>query len=290
MPQQKAAVFPRLQVLMGASLWGFIGLFNRQLTTGGFTAQSIVAVRNLGVLLVLTLALLLTDRQALKIHPRHLPCFFGTGVISVVLFTLCYFRCQQICSLAVAAILVYTAPAFVVILSTIIWRERITRRKLTALILAFWGCAFVSGIFQGQLALSKTGLIMGMASGFFYGLYPIFARLALEHYPPLTVTYYTFLFAGLGSLPLLHLNEIASAFHSIPLMESVAGLVLIATVLPYLLYTKGLSRVDSGRASILASVEPVVAALVGVIAFGEPLGWGVALGLACILTTVYLLR
>ena len=290
MPQQKSTALPRLQVLLGASLWGLIGLFNRQLTAGGFSAQSIVVVRNLGGLLVLTLVLLLTDRQALKVNPRHLPYFFGTGVVSVVFFTLCYFRCQQICSLAVAAILLYTAPAFVVVLSAVIWRERITRRKLTALVLAFLGCAFVSGILQGGLTLSAAGLVMGVASGFFYGLYSIFARFALVHYQPLTVTYYTFVFAGPGSLPLLRLREISPIFHSAPLLGSVAGLVLIATVLPYIFYTRGLAGVDSGRASILANVEPVVAALVGVIAFGEPLGWGVALGLACILITVYLLR
>lgn len=290
MPQQKTAALSRLQVLLGASLWGLIGLFNRQLTAGGFSAQSIVVVRNLGGLLVLTLVLLLMDRRALKISPRHLPYFFGTGVVSVVFFTLCYFRCQQICSLAVAAILLYTAPAFVVVLSAIIWRERITRRKLIALALAFLGCVFVSGILQGGLTLSAAGLVMGVASGFFYGLYSIFARFALAHYQPLTVTYYTFVFAGIGSLPLLRPEEIAPVFHSVSLLGSVAGLVLIATVLPYIFYTRGLAGVDSGRASILASVEPVVAALVGVLVFGEPLGWGVALGLACILITVYLLR
>ena len=40
--------------------------------------------------------------------------------------------------------------------------------------------------------------------------------------------------------------------------------MVVSTVLPYLLYTAGLARIDSGKAAILASVEPVVAALVGV--------------------------
>ena len=286
----KPSPLPQLQVLLGASLWGLIGLFNRRLTAGGFSAQSIVTVRNLGGFLVLALVLLLTDRQALKVKLRHLPIFFGTGVVSVVFFTLCYFRCQQIASLAVAAILLYTAPAFVVLLSALIFRERITRRKLVALLLAFLGCVFVSGILQGGLSLSGTGLLMGVASGFFYGLYSIFAPFALKHYQPLTVIYYTFVFAGLGSLPLLRTEEVAPALHSLPLLGSVAGLVLIATVLPYLFYTRGLAGVESGRAAILASVEPIVAALVGVVAFGEPLGLGVVLGLACILATVFLLR
>ena len=277
-------------VLLGGALWGLIGLFNRRLSAGGLSAQSIVVVRNLGGLAVLTLVLALTDRKALRIQWKHLPYFFGTGVVSVLCFTLCYFRCQQICSLAMAAILLYTAPAFVVLLSALLWREKVTDRKLAALVLAFLGCVFVSGILQGGLALSPLGLILGVASGFFYGLYSIFGRYALAHYQPLTVTYYTFLFAGLGSLPLLRTEEVGPVLESLPLLGSAAGLVAVATVLPYIFYTRGLARVDSGRASILASVEPVVAALVGVAAFGEPLSWGVVLGLGCILTTVYLLR
>ena len=286
----KASTKSTLQVLLGASLWGLIGLFNRHLTAGGFSAQSIVAVRNIGGLLVLTAVLLVTDRKALRIQPRHLLWFFGTGVVSILFFTLCYFRCQQIASLAVAAILLYTAPAFVVILSAILWRDRLTGKKLLALVLAFLGCAFVSGILEGGLQLTPAALALGVASGFFYGLYSIFARFALRHYQPLTVTYYTFVFAALGSLFFLRPDEIGPALHSGSMVLYILGLVVIATVLPYIFYTRGLAGVDSGRASILASVEPVVAALVGVIAFGEPLSWGVALGLVCMLLTVYLLR
>ena len=68
------------------------------------------------------------------------------------------------------------------------------------------------------------------------------------------------------------------------------GLVVVSTVLPYIFYTRGLAKVDSGKASILASVEPVVASLVGIIAFGEPMSIMVLLGLICILATVYILR
>ena len=264
MPQQTSTVFPRLQVLLGASLWGLIGLFNRQLTAGGFSAQSIVAVRNLGGLLVLTLVLLLMDRQALHIKLRHLPYFFGTGVVSVVFFTLCYFRCQQICSLAVAAILLYTSPAFVVVLSALIWRERIDRRKFAALVLAFLGCVFVSGILQGGLTLSLAGLAMGVASGFFYGLYSIFARFALKHYQPLTVTYYTFLFAGIGSLPLLQVEEVAPTFHSLPLLGSVVGLVLIATGLSWLCYYYALQK---GPASKVVPIDKFSVVITVVLAF-----------------------
>lgn len=281
---------PHIQILLGGSLWGFIGLFNRNLTAGGLSAASIVAVRNIGGLVVLGLVLLVLDRSVFRINPRHLPYFFGTGVISILLFTLCYFTAQQMCSLAVAAILLYTAPAFVVILSAILFRDKLTKGKLAALALAFLGCTFVSGIWSGNLTITAWGLLLGVASGFFYGLYSIFGRYALAHYQPLTVTFYTFVFAGAGSLFLLRPAELSACLSQPPMSLIALGLVVISTVLPYILYTRGLAKVDSGKASILASVEPVVAALVGVLAFGEPMSIMVVLGLGCILISVYILR
>lgn len=278
-------------VLAAGTLWGLIGIFNRTLTAAGLSAGSIVLVRNMGGMVLLGLLFLLTDRSVFRIQWKHLPIFFGTGVVSVLLFTVCYFSCQQMCSLAVAAALLYTAPAFVVILSAILWKDRITGRKLLALLAAFLGCTFVTGIWTGSVTVTVWGAVLGVASGFFYGLYSIFGRYGLKHYKPFTVTFYTFAFAGLGSLTMLHPAELAACFGGNPSLLWVAlGLVVISTVGPYLLYTKGLAGLDSGKASILASVEPVVAALVGVLVFSEPMNVTVILGLVCILISVYILR
>lgn len=280
---------PYIYILLSATLWGLIGLFNRHFSALGFSAQSIVMVRNFGGLLMMTLIFGLFDRSVFKIKAKHLPYFFGTGVVSVLVFTLCYFRCQQLCSLAVAAILLYTSPAFVVLLSALLFKDPITKKKLLALGFAFLGCTFVSGIWSGGLTMTGTGLLIGICSGFFYGMYSIFARYALRHYKPLTVTYYTFVFAGISSLLVANPAEVVTLIQP-SMIGTVIAFVLLCTVLPYIFYTVGLAKVDSGRASIIASVEPVVAALVGIAAFGEPMTLMVVLGLACILATVYILR
>ena len=108
---------PHLCILLGGASWGLIGLFSRQLLNGGLSPRNIVLVRNLGGLLLMAVIFLLFDRGAMKINWRHLPYFFGTGVISVLFFTLLYFSCQEQCSLAVAAVLLYSSPAFVVVSS-----------------------------------------------------------------------------------------------------------------------------------------------------------------------------
>ena len=282
---------PHICILVAGISWGMIGLFTRQLLAVGFTPAAIVLTRNMGGLLSMTLLFLLLDRSIFRIRLRHLPFFLGTGVVSVVLFTLLYFSCQEQCSLAVAAILLYTAPAFVMLMSAVLFHEPITRQKLLALLMAFTGCAFVSGIFSGGLSVTGSGLLMGIGSAFFYALYSIFARYALRHYQPLTVTYYTFLCAGLASLFVESPSAVLRLLSSDPAIPVTAlGLVLIATVLPFILYTRGLVHVESGKASILASIEPVAAAMVGVLAFAEPLSASVLLGLGCVLCSVYILR
>ena len=278
-----------LPVLAGAALWGVIGFFNRILMAAGLTPESIVLVRNLGGLAVLGLVLALWRPAVFRISPRHLGWFFGTGVVSILLFTWCYFSCQQRCSLAVAAILLYTAPAFVVLLSALLWQERITGRRLLALVLTFGGCVCVTGVWSGGMTLTPAGFLLGLGAGFFYALYSIFGRYALAHYGPYTVTFYTFLFAGAGSLIFLRPEQLALlAADRMPLVA--LGLVVVSTVLPYLFYTAGLARMDSGKAAILASVEPVVAALMGWLVFGESLSPATGLGVAAILAAVVLLH
>lgn len=276
-------------ILAAAALWGIIGVWNRRLMAGGLSPYSIVVVRNCGGLVLLTAVMALRDRSVFHVERQHLKYFFGTGVVSVVLFTVCYFSCQEICSLAVASILLYTAPAIVVVLSAILWRERVTKKKLLALGLTLVGCALVCGVFSGSLTVTGGGIALGLGAGFFYALYSIFGRYALAHYGPMTVTVWTFVFAGVASLALVRPAELA-ALAQPSLALTAVGLVVCSTVLPYILYTRGLARVEAGKASILASLEPVVASVAGVVLFGEPMSPLTAAGIVCVLAGVYILR
>lgn len=277
-------------ILAAAALWGMIGLWNRTLMAAGLSPLSIVVVRNLGGMLLLAAFFAVKDRSVFRVERRHLKYFLGTGVVSVVFFTVCYFSCQKLCSLAAASILLYTAPSFVVILSAVLWKEPVTGKKLLALGLTLLGCACVCGVFSGGLSVTIPGVLLGLGSGFFYALYSIFGRYALAHYGPMTVTVWTFLFAGPASLVLLRPERMAAALGSPRQWLLSLGLVVFSTVAPYILYTRGLARVESGKASIMASLEPAAAALVGILAFGEPLSPLSLTGILCVLAGVYILR
>lgn len=276
-------------VILGAACWGLIGVFNRLLGEVGVSVWNRVTIRNFLSLVLMTVVFALFKRGVFRIKLRHLPIFVGAGLFSVLGLAVTYFNCQMHCSLAVAGILLYLAPSFVVLMSALFWKAPITKRKVMALVVSFLGCVLVSGIMSGALTVSVTGLLLGIGAGFCYATYTIFAHYGLDHYDSLTMIYWTFFFAGLGSLAFLNWGELAPALPHGTTWIGIAGLVVIATVLPYLFYTKGLEVVESGKASIIANVEPVVAALTGVVFFHEVLNVWTVLGIVCVLGGVVLL-
>ena len=280
-----------LNIIAAATLWGCIGIFLKLLSAAGFSSMENVAIRSTLSALIYGIYLAFRDPSALKISPRHWYYFFGSGVCSLVFFNWCYFNTISRSSMAVAAVLLYTSPVFVTFLSAIFFRESITRLKLCALALTFAGCALVTGLFPlGQQSLSPSTLLLGLGAGFGYGLYSIFCKFALVRYQSSTVTFYTFLFAALASLPL------SGIFRHLPLLldwKAAAGglgISVLCCILPYLLYTEGLNHAEAGKAAIMATIEPFVAALIGIFIFREDITPFKLSGMALIFFAILLLN
>lgn len=281
-----------LLILLAGSLWGFMGLLVRSLNEVNLTSMDICFVRAAVTFVCMFLGLLIADRNAFKIRLKDIWCFIGTGAFSVAFFNYCYFKTIALTSLSVAAVLLYTAPAFVMLMSALLFKEKFTRRKLLALLLAFLGCAFVSGIIGGEGILTLSGILCGLGAGFGYALYSIFGRYALERgYGSVTISFYTFFFAMLSSLFFVDAGEIVSvALGSRQLLLKSVFLVLLVTLFPYLSYTKGLQGVENGTASVLASVEPVVATLVGVLIYKEKMTLQNVVGICLVLGSIVLIN
>lgn len=279
-----------LYIISGAALWGLIGLFVKILAAQGFTSLQIVALRAVASALCITLVVLKAGAQCLRIRLRDAWMFIGTGILSLVFFNYCYFSCIQLSSMAVAALLLYTAPIFVMLLSLVLFKERFTALKGLALLCTFIGCAFVTGAFSSSLTLSVSGIIFGLGSGIGYALYSIFGKYAVRRYSSLTITAYTFYFSVLGSVPLAGFNAATLAKIDETTILGSLGLGTVCAVIPYLLYTKGLEKVEAGQASILATIEPFVAAAVGTLCFNEPMTLSKAVGMLLIFCSIVILN
>lgn len=261
-------IYP-ISIVFAAILWGIISIFSTPLKLIGISPQTIVAIRSIGAVIILWTIFGIKDRSLFRIDIKDIWMFIGTGIISFVFFNWCYFIALETTTTAVAVVLLYTSPIFVIIFSAILFKERLTKIKITALIFTVIGCGFVTGAVGGELNGSLFGIICGIGSGLFYGLYSIFGRFALNKYASVTVTLYTFLFAAIASLFIVDFSQINILFADTKAIICSLLLVLLSTVSSFLLYTFGLSRVETGVAAILATLEPVVGVMAGLFYFGE---------------------
>lgn len=281
-----------IAILAAGCLWGFMGLFRRYMGEAGFSSSNIIVLRCGIAALCFGVTLLFTGREQFRIKLRDIWCFLGSGIVSLLFFTFCYFQAMNYMSLSAAAILLYTAPAIVTLFSAALFRERLTATKLAAVVLAFFGCALVSGLGSGDMALSTLGILYGLGAGFGYAMYSIFARYALERgYSSNTINFYSCLLASIGAALIWGLDGVFGAMTaSAGNLALAAGTGVLTCFLPYLLYTYGLTGMETGRASIMASVEPVVATIVGAVVFHESMSALSYAGVVLVLSAVVLLN
>ncbi|HBC92529.1 MAG TPA: EamA family transporter [Pelotomaculum sp.] len=280
-------------VIISGVFWGTIGLFSHYLSASGLPALQITELRCLIVTAALVCINLLSDKKQLKIRLRDIWMFIGTGVCSIAFFNIYYFICISESTLSVACTLLHTAPCFVMLLSCILFHEKFTVPKAVSTLLAILGCAYITGVIggNGSPPISRYALIAGLCSGFGYALYSIIGRFALQKYSWLTVITYTFLFAAIALLPLSDLTTVIKttlAYRSVAVTALLLG--LLSTLFPFLLYTKGLEHMETGKAALLTFVEPMVATIISAIVFHESFLLNNAIGIVMIVLSIIILN
>jgi len=285
-----------LYILAASVLWGTTGVFFKELSALGFSPMQVVFLRTSIASLGLGGWLFFRDRELLRVKARDFWCFIGTGLISLLFFNWCLYEAISRNGIAVSAVLLYTAPAFVAMLSAFLFGEKLSPARCGILVVVLIGCAFISGV-MGITDVSFDGVLFGLGSGIGYALYSIFGRYALNReYRPQTIAFYTFLLcaAGSGFLSFVFAGAFNDSGSQIPIgnpqMWALAiTLGTIGCLFPYWLYTKGLENVTGAQASMTATPEPVVAALLGVAIYHETMSPWQILGAILILGSIILL-
>lgn len=287
---RSSKIIDAFYVMLAAILWSTMGVFSRHFNAMGLGSFEVAQLRITVGLLLVGAYMLIFRREMLKIKLRDIWCFIGTGVISLLFFSCCYFKAIELTSLATAGVLLYTAPTFVMIMSLFLFKEKLTAGKVLALLLSFIGCILVSGLGFGSV--NSFGLLMGIGSGFFYALYSIFGRYAINRgYSSWTIVFYTFLFCAASCAFVSDWNTLAASVASQGFNGWcwIIGIGLVTGFLPYIFYSKGLERMESSKASILASLEPVGGALFGIFVFKEYPSVLTVIGICLVLSAIVVL-
>lgn len=272
-------------------LWGIIAIFISLLKEVGFNSLQCVAIRVFFSAICLIIYLSIFDRSKLKIEFRDIIYFLGTGIFSIIFFNYCYFEAIEVIGgVAVPALLLYMAPIFVMIMSFFFFHEKFNKQKILALFITIIGLCFITGAFSQEVILSGKAILLGLGAGFGYALYSIFSKMIIDKYEAITIITYTFIVASIGSIPLSGVINHLDNLWQLKAIIAIVGLVIFCTVMPFLLYTTGLKKLEAGKASILATIEPIVSAIVGLIFFQEVFDLAKILGMVCILLAIIILN
>jgi drug/metabolite transporter (DMT)-like permease len=280
-----------LLVILGATLLGTIGIFGRLIYLSEPDPLTVVTFRALIAFALLFFGLIALDPNSLRIRKLDILYFAVYGLLSVTLCFLLFFYAIKFTTIATATILLYTYPAFIVILSTIFLKEELTKAKLFALLLTFLGCILVIQVYSpAELKLNLRGVIYGLGAGMGAGLYSILGKKAVTRYSPWTVVTYAF---GFGSFFLL-IARGASPLYSVnyPTITWIwiLALAIFSTLLGYSIYTRGLKYIEASHAGIVATWEVVVASLLAFVIFGEKLSPLQILGAFFIFLGIFVIR
>ena len=278
-------------VLLAATCWASVAAFVRMLTQFGFTAIQITVLKMVFGFLTVFVFLLITDKKAFQIKLKDLPWFVMNGIGCILLYNICYIKTIQFSNIATAAVLLYTAPVFVMLLSILIFRERFTIKKGICLVLAFSGCALVSGFGSREMSISKEVLFFGLMAGVGYALYSIISRVLLKSYEALTIVFYTLLFTAGACVLITNPVTLVDTMLLNP-STIVVGILagIITGAVPYILFTSGLKYIEASKAAMIASIEPVLAAFLGFLFYQEGMNVQQLLGICCIVATIIILE
>ncbi|GAB5603333.1 DMT family transporter [Thermus sp. FJN-A] len=270
-----------LYLLLAAFLWGLIGPVSRLAFQEGLPPLQVAFLRALTAWAFFALHAFLL--RQVRVEGRDLPALFLFGLVGVSLFYGAYQLAVGYGGAALASVLLYTAPAWVALLSFLVLKEPLDRLGLLSVALTLLGVGLMGLGGGSEVQAGPLALFFGLLSGFTYALYYIFGKLYLPRYATPTLFLYALPVGALGLWPFVDFAPLSPGA-----LPALLFLGSFSTYGAYLAYYAGLRRLSATRASVIATLEPVVANLFAFLLFREvlsPLGY---LGASLVLLAVLL--
>ena len=279
-------------LLIGGSLCGTLGLFTASILAAGATSMTVAFLRlATGTLFLIPFVLVTVGPKGFRITGRELCAVFLIGAIGLGLNNYCYMTAMQELGIASAAVLMYTAPGFLVLLSTIFFKDRLTGLKILAVLLNFGGSAvMVTGGNFSELTFSPFGLLIGLCAGLTFALNNLLTRALAKDMDSFVLAFYGFLFGALTLCVLVQpWNGLGIALSPANLLL-IAGFGILPTACGYGAYYNGLLLIrDKAVAPVISSTENIVACLLGFLVLGEFFNLWKLTGILMVLLSIVLI-
>lgn len=287
-------------VATAAALFAVNGSVSKVILNSGLSSLELAQIRATCAALGLLAFLLAFTRSRLRVSRRELVFLLAFGVVGVALVQWLYFVAIHNLPVGIALLIEFTAPLFVALFARFVYKEGIRRRIWVAVVLCLTGLALVVEIWAG-VAFSTVGVSAALGGAFALTAYLLMAERERRQRDAVSLSFYGFLFAALlwavvqpvWQFPWDVLDDTVSlqgnlSEHTAPVWLLVAFVVVVGTMITFSLLTGALRHIGATRASIVATLEPVIATVVAWIWLGETFGTAQLVGGAVVLAGIFL--
>jgi drug/metabolite transporter (DMT)-like permease len=260
-----------------ASLWGFVSVIVAGIAVSGL---SLVFWRCLIAAITLAVGLAALRRLPSLVPQTKRAQIVGLGLLLALHWVL-FFETLKRASVAVAILLVYTAPIFLAVLAPLFLPERRSRIGLVALAVSAPGLVVIALAGEGGTGAEPAAIGLGLGAALTYAFLIIWAKNVVPNVSVLAMTFWQYAVVALVVAPFLLLPG-----QSVPEPEEWVWVMVLGALLTAVLgvfYVRSLRHVTAQAAGLLAYIEPVSASFLAWAILGEPLGWEVAFGGVCVL-------
>jgi drug/metabolite transporter (DMT)-like permease len=282
---------------LAAAGWAVGGLTAKWLfvTTGSSLDPSTLSAARAVLATAMLLAYVgLFRRGDLQVTAKDLLFLAVFGILGLAMVHMTYFAAIRLTNVPTAILLEYLAPIIVLGVSVAFLGERMTWALPLGVILSITGCALMVGAIGGQgLKVSPAGIGWGLAAAVFFAFYTLMGKYAAPRFSPWTLLTY-----GLGSASLFWLVWLGGPAPIVQVLSdprrliAISVMALFSTVVPFGAFLMALHDIDATKASITATLEPVLAGIGTYLipVLYEPLGWTQLAGGALVLVAVVVVQ
>lgn len=284
-----------LLIFLAGAGWGTGGIWITNLNRLGATSLMTGFVGHFFALPFLALAIFATlGPKGFKISKRGLLFAAIMGIITKGAFKMAYDTSVSTVGMSTAAVVLYTSPVFVAILSMLVFKEKLKANNYLALAMNLIGVFLMVTLGNiWNLNINPLGIALGVTAAFLHASNTIMAKLAGDTDDSLTMTFYMLLFSTLlqGTFAQPWTSANLALFTDSEFLFWAVMNAFVTGALANLLYLKGMStNIDASKAPVISSVEVIVASLLGVVLFSEPMNWIGLIGIGLMLASIYLMN
>lgn len=289
-----------LLVAVAATLFALNGTVSKVALGSELNSLELTQIRSTGAAAGLLVFLLAFARRRLRVDRRELLFLVVFGITGVAFVQWLYFVAIERLPVGIALLIQFMAPLFIALFAWLVYHEHIRRHIWIALLLCITGLAVIVEVWNG-LAFDTLGITAALAASFALTAYVLMAERERRHRDPVSLSFYGFLFAALfwavvqplWEFPWSELGDSVSLQgrfeeHTAPVWLLVGFVIVAGTMITFSLLTGALRHISATRASIVATLEPVLATVVAWLWLEETFGAAQLVGGAVVLAGIFL--